>query len=183
MLVTFLAVALAVMGVYSILSDLFLRDRSSFSRRVDEQFRHRLRDQARKSSLFKNLDLLAAEGAEPEDRPGVRQRLTILVEQSGVNLTVERLLTVMAVAGCAAAALALLLGGVVPGAIAGAAGTTLPWLYVHFRRRRRLGKLLAQLPDAFDLMARVIRAGQTVPQAMQAVADEFDAPVSAEFAY
>src|SRR5262249_49779119 len=32
-------------------------------------------------------------------------------------------------------------------------------------------------------MARVIRAGQTMPQAMQAVADEFDQPLSAEFAY
>jgi len=32
-------------------------------------------------------------------------------------------------------------------------------------------------------MARVVRAGQTVSQAIQAVTDEFDAPVSAEFSY
>jgi tight adherence protein B len=32
-------------------------------------------------------------------------------------------------------------------------------------------------------MARVIRAGQTMAQGLQAVADEFDAPIAAEFAY
>src|SRR5262249_57164429 len=39
------------------------------------------------------------------------------------------------------------------------------------------------LPDAFDLMARVIRAGQTMSQAIQSVADEFDQPLAGEFAY
>jgi tight adherence protein B len=42
---------------------------------------------------------------------------------------------------------------------------------------------MAQLPHAFDLMARVIRTGQTISQGLQAVADEFDPPVAAEFAY
>jgi tight adherence protein B len=46
-----------------------------------------------------------------------------------------------------------------------------------------MNKLMGQLPDAFDLMGRVIRAGQTMSQALQAVADEFDAPISVEFAY
>jgi tight adherence protein B len=39
------------------------------------------------------------------------------------------------------------------------------------------------LPDAFELMARVMRAGQTISQSLQAVADEFSAPVSEEFGY
>ena len=56
-------------------------------------------------------------------------------------------------------------------------------VYVQLKRKARLEKLLSQLPDAFDLMARVIRAGQTMSQALQAVADEFDQPIAAEFAY
>jgi tight adherence protein B len=185
MLLTFLGVALAVVGVYSVLSDLFLRDRSSFSRRVDEEFRKRLRDQARKSSLFKNLEAVAAEAGEgvEADRPGLRRRFEAMVEQSGLGLTPGRVLGFMVGAGCAGAALAFLLRGL-PGALAGgAAAASLPWLYVYLKRKWRLDKLLSQLPDTFDLMARVIRAGQTVPQAMQAVADEFDAPVSAEFSF
>ena len=35
-LLTFLAVGLAVIGVYSILTDLFLRDRARIGHRVDE---------------------------------------------------------------------------------------------------------------------------------------------------
>ena len=44
-------------------------------------------------------------------------------------------------------------------------------------------KLLSQLPDAFDLMGRVIRAGQTMSQGLQAVADEFAPPIATEFSY
>src|SRR5262249_6690744 len=40
-----------------------------------------------------------------------------------------------------------------------------------------------QLPDAFDLMARMIRAGQTMSQALHAVGNEFDQPIAGEFAY
>src|SRR5439155_17515599 len=35
----------------------------------------------------------------------------------------------------------------------------------------------------FDLMGRIIRAGQTMAQGLQAVADEFDQPIAGEFAY
>src|SRR5438034_2255073 len=153
MLLTCMAVVLAVLGAYSILSDLFLRDRSRFSRRVDEEFRKRLRDQAQKSALFKNLDALSAEemGGD-DDRPSLRQRFQAMVEQSGLNLSPQRLLTIMAIAGCAGAALALLLRGPLTAAVAGAIAAALPCLYVRRRPRRRLEKLLSQLPDTFDLM-------------------------------
>src|SRR5262249_59341455 len=67
-----------------------------------------------------------------------------------------------------------LLFGVLGALIAAA----IPYLYVSLKRKRRLAKLTSQLPDTFDLMARVIRAGQTMSQALQAVAEEFDAPIS-----
>jgi tight adherence protein B len=56
-------------------------------------------------------------------------------------------------------------------------------LIVDFRRKARQHKLRTQLPDAFDLMSRVVRAGQTMSQALLAVSDEFAPPVAAEFAY
>ena len=40
----------------------------------------------------------------------------------------------------------------------------------------RLEKLRSQLPDAFDLMSRVLRAGQTISQALESVADEMPRP-------
>jgi tight adherence protein B len=186
-LLAFLAVVLTVSATYSILSDLFLRDRSRLVQRVDETFRKRQRDRARESPLFKNLGapLPGADGPD-EVRLTLRQWFEMILEQSGLVLTLQRLWLYMAVAGVVVSAMVSLFRPepflvVVAGAAAG--GASLPLLYVLVKRKARLTKLMSQLPDGFDLMARVIRAGQTLTQALQAVADEFDPPLAGEFAY
>jgi tight adherence protein B len=172
-----------VVGVYSILSDLFLRDRSQISQRVDEEFNHLQRERARRSAVFKNPQVLVGTD-EALDTLTLQQRFEELVEQSGLRISSQRLLVIIIVSGLA---LGLLAGAVrqslLTGVIAAAIGVCLPWLYVVYKRKARITKLTAQLPDAFDLMARVTRAGQSVTQSLQAVADEFDPPISAEFAY
>jgi tight adherence protein B len=62
-------------------------------------------------------------------------------------------------------------------------GAAVPVVYVNMKRNQRQEKLLSQLPDAFDLMSRVIRAGQTMSQGLQAVSDEFSPPIAGEFAF
>jgi tight adherence protein B len=185
MLLTFLAVVLAVAGIYSILSDLYLRDRSRVSKRVDEEFRKRQRERARKSALFKDRSASGADllGAE-EEKPSLRQRFEMMIEQSGLEIRPRRLLLIMAGVGMGLGLLvALIQRSPLTGAAAALTGAALPLFYVHLKRKARLAKMMSQLPDAFDLMARVIRAGQTMSQAIQAVADEFDAPIAAEFNY
>jgi tight adherence protein B len=54
---------------------------------------------------------------------------------------------------------------------------------VQKRRKGRIEKLLSQLPETFDLMSRVVRAGQTLSQALQAVSDEFPQPIAGELSY
>jgi tight adherence protein B len=180
LLLAFAAVALAVAGAYSFLSDLFLRDRSRVGRRVDDEFRTRQRDRMRKATLFKNLAQTASEDADLS----VQRRFEMLVEQSGVETTPGRILALSA-----AIALVFGLGGTLlrASALAGfllaLVTGPIPILYVWIMRQRRLNKLLTQLPEAFDLMSRVIRAGQTMTQAMQAVGDDFEKPISAEFSY
>jgi tight adherence protein B len=182
-LVTFLAVVLTVVGVYSILSDVFLRDRSRVNKRVDEQLRQRQRDRAKKSMLFK--DLVPQEvAANAEERLSLRQRFEMMLEQSGLELAPRRLLRIMAAVGLSVGLVAALVRPSVLVVVSFAlAGASVPLFYVLRKRKARLEKMIAQLPDAFDLMARVIRAGQTMAQAMLGVADEFDQPISAEFAY
>src|SRR5205823_5176485 len=106
------------------------------SRRVDEQFRQRLREQAQKASLFKNLDFQEVEDPDADDAPrGPWRRLEVLLEQSGLNLTPGRLLAAMAGAGLALGAVGLLFrGSPVAGAAGGLVGAALPWLYVHLKR-------------------------------------------------
>jgi tight adherence protein B len=184
MLVTFLAGALVVGGIYSIIADLYLGDRSRVGKRIDEEFLKRQRDRARQSPLFKALGELAVAAAAEDDAPrGIVPRLEAMIEQSGLNITVRWLLALSVGIGLGLGAVGLLLGGSpfgLGGALLGAAG---PILFVRYKQKARQRKLLSQLPETFDLMARVIRAGQTMAQALQAVADEFDKPISAEFAY
>jgi tight adherence protein B len=185
LLLAFAAGVLAVVGIYSILSDLYLRDRSRVSKRVDEHLRARQRERAKKAMLFKDLVPMGGETtSDTEERLSLRQRLEVLLEQSGLNLTPRRLLLIMAGMGLAAGLAAnLIRPNVLVAAVAALTGAGLPFLYVQLKRKARLEKMMTQLPDAFDLMARVIRAGQTMSQALQAVADEFDPPIGVEFAY
>jgi tight adherence protein B len=184
-LLTFIAVLTACAGGYSIVSDLYLRDRSRVSQRVDDEFRKRARERARKSMLFKDLRALAAElGGPEEERPGLWQRFYAMVEQSGLDLTPERLMAIAVGSAVGGFLLGFVLRRNVLVAIVGALlGAALPVIYVNIKRNARKEKLLSQLPDAFDLMSRVIRAGQTMAQALQAVADEFAPPVAGEFAF
>jgi tight adherence protein B len=181
----FLAAAAAVLGIYSILSDFFLRDRARVNKRLDEEFRKRQREQAQKSVLFKDLSTLGMEAAEEMAvEKSWRQRMTVVIEQAGLELTPQRLAGFMAASGLLLAAVATLLSRTpFVGIPVGVLGALIPLGIVHLKRRRRLGRLLAQLPDAFELMSRCVRAGQTVSQSLQAVADEFDAPISAEFSF
>ncbi len=65
-------------------------------------------------------------------------------------------------------------------AIAGACGY-LPFMWVDAKRNKRMAKLEQQLPDALDLIARVLTAGHGFAQGMRIVADEFDEPLGPEF--
>ena len=191
-LVTFFAVAVGIGGVYSLGMDM-LRSRLLVKRRVADEFLTTRRARLSQRPLFKSLEgvpaaLPAAEldpGAPVAIKPpaGVLQRLRQMLEQSGLMLTPAQL-------AAAAAATAVLAGAVVGATLGPVLGVTaavlaapVPFLYLYFRWRARMEKLMSQLPDAFDLMARVIRAGHSVPEALQAVVDEFEPPLATEFAY
>jgi tight adherence protein B len=180
----FLAGVCGVAGIYSILADLFLRDRTRMERRLQEAFRTRNKA-ARQAPLFKDLEELKARvEAEEPAASSLSQKFRIMVDQSGLKLTANQLLTLAAGLGLGFGAVAgLLRQSFLMGVIASLVGACVPLLYVRTKQKARLNKMLAQLPDAFDLMARVIRAGQTMSQALQAVADEFDPPISGEFTY
>ena len=180
---TFLAVVTAVAGVYSILTDLFLRDRSRVTRRIDVEFVKRQRDEARKLSLFKDPGQIGVELQAHDDDRSVRRRFEAMVEQSGLNLTAGRLLAQSAAAGLVLGIIVgLLCQKPLAALIAVPIGAALPLYYVQRVRRARSAKLLGQLPAAFELMSRVVRAGQTISQALRAVSDEFPPPLAAEFA-
>ncbi len=183
-LLAFVTAMAGILAVGQLVSELYLRDRSKLADRVDAEFSKKRAEQvARKTPLFKNLGQVAAELADPNAMPSIRQRFEAMIEQSGLDTTPQKVLTtagiVAAVVGIAdllvrqkpiEAVVVTLVGGLVP-----------IWR-VKQTRDKRLEKLRSQLADAFELMARVIRAGQTLGQSLLAVADEFPPPISVEFA-
>jgi tight adherence protein B len=56
-----------------------------------------------------------------------------------------------------------------------------PFLYVFQARRRRLGALEAQLPEALDFLSRSMRAGHAFAISLQMVGEELPDPMGREF--
>lgn len=179
------ATAIAVVvAVYQIVSDLFFRDRSKINDRVDLEFIKKKAARAKKATLFKNLEQMDAAARADDDRPTLARRFEAMIEQSGMDLTSGRLLAIAGVCAGVSAVLALLANvGWIAAAITAPVGFAAPIFYVKKRRDARMEKLRSQLPEAFDLMARMVRAGQSLSQALLGVAQEFPQPISTEFAY
>jgi tight adherence protein B len=167
---------LAVVAANAILADRITAERRRLNHELQEQLRQRQRER------LKGQDLSQLARLADRPRANLREKLAIVIDQSGVDVTVRKMLTVSAASALAAAAIGGCATASIPlGAIAGLVGALLPLLYVLRARQRRLAKLLAQVPGTFELMSRVLRSGQTLSQAMQLVANDCAAPISLEF--
>jgi tight adherence protein B len=58
---------------------------------------------------------------------------------------------------------------------------TLPLVYIHLRKQRRLKAFARQLPTALDLLKSSLEAGHTLLRGLQVVVAEFPDPISSEF--
>lgn len=176
----FLGAFLAVFAANALLTDI----RSSERRRLRERLQEQLREKQRLRAEAEHFGQIAAGARGEAKSPGFRSWLTGLVAQSGMEVSPNRVIVVSVILGFTSGAIAgVLLRSLTTGAVVAVGCGVLPVLYVAYRRMKRIERLRAQLPDAFDLMSRVVRAGQTVTQAMRTVADEFPEPISLEFLY
>jgi tight adherence protein B len=192
-MLVFLGVTLGLVGGYALLSRVLNPNAGRVRRRIAEEFGKDQADKPALSTLYKNLDqlkldpeksdaLAPQQSAAPKlARTSLHDRLNNLLEQANLPLTPQHVLMASSALGFALGTLATWLGGLIVGLLVAAAGAALPLGYVNWRRNARRQKYLEQLPGAFELMARVIRAGQSVPQALQAVAEAFEDPLAGEF--
>ena len=108
-----------------------------------------------------------------------------LIQQAGLNWTPARLLTVMGVM----AGMGFLIGVTFPlpvSAIVVAPALTLvlgsiPYLFVRFRRKKRLDALEEQLPEALEFLSRSMRAGHAFTISLEMVGEELADPLGQEF--
>jgi tight adherence protein B len=108
--------------------------------------------------------------------------LPLMLEQADTSMTVSRLLTIcggMAMAGAVAGIAVGINFALIP-VMAMVLGV-LPIFWLGFRRRRRLKAFAVQFPDALEMMARSLRAGQSLASGFSNIAEEMSAPVGVEF--
>ncbi len=113
--------------------------------------------------------------------PGI-ERLDRLRRRAAVTAPLEALVGACLAPAGASAAL-ILVGAIgVPAMLAIAAvGAAATPAYLSRRAAARLAQFQRQLPDALDMMARSLRAGHAFLAGMKMVAEEFPAPIGAEF--
>jgi tight adherence protein B len=57
----------------------------------------------------------------------------------------------------------------------------LPILYMVWQRKRRIKKLVEQLPEVFDLMCQALKAGHSLASAIQLISQQVPDPIAGEF--
>lgn len=72
-------------------------------------------------------------------------------------------------------------GAFLPAMLGLTVGLLGPWMYLSLKRTRRHKKFMAQMPDTLQLMAGSLAAGYSMPQAVDTVVREGEAPMATEF--
>jgi tight adherence protein B len=106
------------------------------------------------------------------------------IQQAGLTWTATRVVTAMAVLAVIGVILGLRVS--VPVfrefavcALAGLLGS-LPYLWVTYKRNRRLGEFEEQFPEALDFLARSMRAGHAFSVSLEMMSDEAPDPLGIE---
>jgi tight adherence protein B len=189
----YLGVSIGLLGLFHLVSRYADLDRARIRKRIEAERRPTAPEEGPRA-LYRNLDVLSLTSAEEYAlvrgmRSGkslnsgqqLEQQLKQWLQDADISLSAKHFTLLVALLGLAAGAVATWFLGVVPGVVAALGSASLPGVFVALRLRQRRERFLQQLPRAFALMARVIRAGQSVPQALVVVADAFEDPLSGEF--
>jgi tight adherence protein B len=125
--------------------------------------------------------------ADTEEKPGLiyridlMRRLEQMMWQAGIYVGVsEMLLIIVLLFGTGLAAGETFFHDNLLALAMAAASAAAPFLYVRFRRKRRLKAFAAQLPFALDLIKSSLEAGHSLLRALQVLVQEFSDPISGE---
>lgn len=172
-------------GVFNVVMDLRTTDRQRIRDRLRGATRRR--DPAREEGLtFEDFRRHTAEAkgllARRLASLSVTASFQRVLDQANVPWSAAQTLVNLGAAAAVLLALLLLLkAGLVAALGVAAAVFVLPILYLYRRRRRRLNKLVDQLPDVFELLSQALRAGHSLASAMQLVSREVPDPCGTEF--
>lgn len=169
-------------GIYQVIAESRVSDRKKMQDRMRGQT-------TRAEKTVENILRRGAMGQSTSFADGILGKLSLtpkvqsLLDQADVSWSASQML--MNLAGIALLApIVLLVAGVGPMIAVPFAGGVLilPFVYLSFRRKRRLTKLMNQLPDVFEMMAQALRAGHSLAGAIQLIYEQMPPPIASEFA-
>ena len=183
----FLAALLLVEGLYYLLTDGRV-GRDAVNRRMKM-----LEAGATTREIFETLRRDPREKVSfmgPFSRWGAN--LDLLIQQTGMTLTLTRLLLMMAAltVGTFLSIVLLMRGGIFSGSLVAMGIITVisvgvgiggPIVFLKYKKAQRLKTFAEQLPDALDIMVRSLQAGHPVSAAMTLVTKEMPDPIGTEF--
>lgn len=178
LLAVFVGVAALVGGVA-----LLMRDRSSNKMEDRLELLTGLKKApSRDETIIREGALTGEDAKRFADRVVSMFNLGLLFQQADVALTPTLFLGISAGLAAGGGFLAWVFSGSTVTAVISLVGMgMMPLAYVSFKRKRRLKKFAAQLPDALELIARALRAGHSLGAGMNMVGSEMPAPIGPEF--
>ncbi len=171
-------------GIFQLIRDL----RASEDKRVLERLKEGPRGKKKKGESHESILRRRAQEIhqgslnQAVGRLGFVPKLQRILDQANVDWDATKLLINLAGLSLLAGFGLYVLG---KGPIA-AVGTTagvfcLPLLYLIMRRKRRMNKLVEQLPDVFELISQALRAGHSLPSGIHLVSEQMPDPAGTEF--
>ena len=175
---------IAFYGVYQLVADLRSAPKKKVMGRLKGQMSRGGAEAQRFN--FENLRKEAPKAAgvlgQMFTRLSFTERLQTTLEQANVRWSASRLLGNLTLLACILLAAMIALKLPILAALGAVVAVyVLPILYLGYRRKKRLNKLVLQLPDVFELLGQALRAGHSLASGMQVVATEMPEPAGTEF--
>lgn len=173
---------LLAFGIYQVAVD----SKTSTRRRMHERLRGERRQQAKVTSSILRRGALGQSKSFADSVVGKFKfvpKLQTLLDQADLDWSASQ--TLVNLCGLA---LLTTIGMVMAhisafvAAFCGAGVIGLPLVWLSLKRRRRMTKLTAQLPDVFEMMSQALRAGHSLAGAIQLVYEQMPPPIATEFA-
>jgi tight adherence protein B len=112
----------------------------------------------------------------------IDQRFNDLIHQSGIEIAPEAAFLSMVLSGLVIGGAVLMWRDDLAVAVVGFVfGMTLPYFYFVSRRNQRIKDIREQLPNSMEAMARAVRAGETLDQAVELTASGTPEPLGIEW--
>lgn len=176
---------MAFYGVYQLVADL----RSAPKKKIAGRLKGRIGGGASAAAQAFNTDDLRKQGPKVSGMLGrafanmkFTERLQTTLEQANMPWSASQVLVNLTLVASVSLAVTVMLQlPILVGLGIAAAVFISPILYLVWKRKKRINKLVLQLPDVFELLGQALRAGHSLASGMQVVANEMPDPAGTEF--